>query len=180
MSNTVLMLLGITVAGGTFARASSDWSGISARSRRFLLGQEILRVRRDKPRFSDILETQGEVDVAKVQSLLFTTACRPQHLGEWSRGTRSVRAPEQIDYLLGISQATYVFGKLIPADTRKRVEQELEQLRTAAANLVAAPGDAQLKSAFEQAKRAVASTLTETYLDRFNEGKFKTITEHDV
>jgi hypothetical protein len=196
MSDTILTLLGLTVAGGTLASAANDWSGISARSRRLLFGKELLTVRRDKPKFSDTLETQGEVDVSKVQALLFTGLVAISILVNGVGGLGAFELPSQIVWLTGISQGAYVFGKLLPADTRKRLERDLEQLRTAAANLLsareaargadaavgpqAAAALAQAQSAFEQAKSAATSTLCETYLDRFNAEKFKALEPEEV
>ncbi len=177
MSNTVLMLLGITIAGGTFARAADDWAGVSPSSRRFLLGESILKVRRDKPRFADLLETQGELDVAKVQALLFTSLVALAILLASSvSGLETFVLPEQIVYLTALSQGAYVFGKLIPADTRKRIEQDLDQLRRAAQDVTGKPGDAQAMTVYEQARRTARSTLHETYLDRINLGTFDTVT----
>jgi hypothetical protein len=176
MSNTVLMLLGITIAGGTFARAADDWAGVSASSRRFLLGENILKVRRDKPRFADLLETQGELDVAKVQALLFTSMVALAILASSVVGLETFVLPEQIVYLTALSQGAYVFGKLIPADSRKRIEQDLDQLRRAAQDVIGKPGDPQAMTVYEQARRTARSTLHETYLDRINLGTYDTVT----
>jgi hypothetical protein len=100
-------------------------------------------------------------------------------------GLATFELPQQIIWLAGISQGAYVAEKFLPAGTRTRIEQDLNQLRIAAANLIGARRAAsgagigspeaapaalsvdQAQSAFEQAKQAAASTLMETYLDRF-------------
>ncbi|MDC7788223.1 hypothetical protein PQJ75_04465 [Rhodoplanes sp. TEM] len=182
MSGTILALLGITVAGGTFARAASDWSGISSRSRRFLLGQKILTIRNGNPRFFDLLETQGEIDVSKVQALLFTflivvaiviKGCGIAGLGEF-------QLPDQIVWLSAISQGAYVSGKVLPSDTKKRLEQDLDQLRICANNLLNSPKDPSALNAFEQSRTLASFTLSETYLGRFSEENFNKITAERI
>lgn len=172
VSSTVLLLLGVTVAGGTVARATGDWLGISAATRQWLLGTEVLKPRTDKPRWSDLFETQGEIDVAKVQALLFTSLISIGIFASGLTGLSSFTLPQQIVYLSLISQGTYVFGKLLPADSRKKVEEDLKSLRDRAGLLATAPTDPQLQKQFEMARETARRTLAQTYVNRFDEKKF--------
>lgn len=172
-SNTILILLGIMVVGGTFARAAPDWNGMSAETRRILFGEELIQKQLNKPRFSDLLESQGEVDVAKVQALMFTTIVAMSIVVKGYSGLNAFDLPDQFIYLLGISQVTYVFGKLIPTDVKKRIEQDFEQLRQSADRAIRESANTQAMNAFYQARAAAQGTLKEVFLERFNDQKFK-------
>ena len=172
VSSTVLLLLGVTVAGGTLARATGDWLGISTATRQWLLGTEVLKTRTDKPRWSDLFETQGEIDVAKVQALLFTSLISVGILASGLTGLSSFTLPDQIVYLSLISQGTYVFGKFLPADSRKKVEEDLQTLRDSARNVAKTPDDPTLEKQFEMAREAARRTLSLTYVNRFDGAKF--------
>lgn len=173
ISNEVLLLLGVTVVGGTLARATGDWLGISATSRQWLLGTEVLKPRTDKPRLSDLFETQGEIDVAKVQALLFTSLIAVGILASGVAGLNSFDLPEQIVWLSFVSQGTYVAGKLFPADSRKKVEEDLQALRSAAKEYVVKPGDIQAQKQFEMARETARRTLEQTYVNRFDVQKYR-------
>jgi hypothetical protein len=175
LSETILLLLGITVSGGVLARAvTSEWAALSPQSRRLLLGEKLLRTRRDMPYLSDLFETQGEIDVAKVQALLFTSLVAIIILYKGIGGLEKVQIPQEYIALLLISQAAYVIGgsRFLPADTRKSIERDLEQLRAAATNFLNAPNDERARNLFDQAKRAASLTLEQTYLERFDAEKF--------
>jgi len=176
MSETILLLLGITVAGGTSGRVLSDWPAISPRSRRLLLGEEILDIHRHKPRASDLLETHGEVDVAKVQALLFTCLVAISIFVNGVTGLANFELPREIIFLLGISQTAFIVGGVLKPDTVKHIEQDFDQLRIAAENSQKSPSDPQATNSFEQAKRAAAATLSDTYGKRFNSAKFNALT----
>ena len=177
ISQSILLLLGISLTGGVLGRGiPSEWAALSPQSRRLLLGEQILRVRHGKPRLSDLVETQGEIDVAKLQALLFTGLVAITILLEGLGGLGDFAIPQQYIYILGLSQTAYVVGTwALPADTRKRIEQDLDQLRKAAANLRGSPTDEQALNHFKQAKQAASSTLGETYLDRFDADKFNSL-----
>ncbi|WP_162239275.1 hypothetical protein [Methylobacterium sp. Leaf100] len=176
ISDTVLLLLGVTVGGGTLARATGDWVGISLASRRLLIGAKILVTQQDKPRWSDLFETQGEMDVAKIQALLFTILISISIFSSGNTGLNSFDVPQQIVYLALLSQGTYIIGKIIPADTRRRMEDDLAGLRKAALDLLARPGDAQLQQAYNQAQNAAKVTLEQTYVERFDGNRFDVVT----
>jgi hypothetical protein len=182
ISESILLLLGISLTGGVLGRAiPSEWAALSPQSRLLLLGEHILRVRRDKPRLSDLVETQGEIDVAKVQALLFTGLVAITILLEGLGGLGDFAIPQQYIYILGLSQTAYVVSTwALPADTRKRIEQDLDQLRKAAANLRGSPTDERALNQFNQAKQAASSTLGETYLERFDAEKFNSLTPNQL
>ncbi|TPQ48842.1 hypothetical protein C2U72_21650 [Prosthecomicrobium hirschii] len=168
-----MQLLGITALGSTFVRATNDWAGISPATRRLLIGGKLLIISRDKPHLSDLIETHGEIDVAKVQALLFTGLVAISILGCTAVGLAGFTLPQEIVYLSGISQLAYVAGSLAPSGTRKRLEQDITDFRQKAADLRSKPGDPQAKMAFEQAAALARSTLYETYLDRFDDDEFE-------
>ncbi|KPL53728.1 hypothetical protein ABB55_17160 [Prosthecomicrobium hirschii] len=173
MSSTILQLLGITALGSTFVRATNDWAGISPATRRLLIGGKLLIISRDKPHLSDLIETHGEIDVAKVQALLFTGLVAVSILGCTAVGLAGFTLPQEIVYLSGISQLAYVAGSVAPSDTRKRLEQDITDFRQKAADRRSKPDDPQAKMAFEQAAALARSTLYETYLDRFDDDEFE-------
>ncbi|MBT9289497.1 hypothetical protein [Prosthecodimorpha staleyi] len=179
MSTTILQLLGVTVGGSTLARIANDWAGISPATRRLLIGGGLLRISKDKPHLSDLLETHGEVDVAKVQALLFTALIAFSILGCTATGLSGFELPQEIVFLSGISQLAYVVGSVAPSDTRTRLEQDISQFRQKAADRRSNPTDPQSKAAFEQATALARSTLYETYLDRFDESMFDVMISDD-
>ena len=71
-----------------------------------------------------------------------------------------------------ISQGTYVFGKFLPADSRKKVEEDLQTLRDSARNVAKTPDDPKLEKQFEMAREAARRTLSLTYVNRFDGAKF--------
>ncbi len=176
LSDTILLLLGITVTGGTFARAASDWTGISPESRRWLKGTPILKTDSERPRFADLLQTQGEMDVAKIQALLFTFLIGVNIVASGLSGLGAFTLPPQIVYLSLISQSALVFGKLLPTDTRQQVETDLKALRLAAADVRSTPGDPTVLERFAQAKNAAKETLRQTYADLFDDDAFDAVT----
>lgn len=122
---------------------------------------------RDRPRFSDLLTTQGELDVAKIQALLFTGLIGVSIVASGYSGLTAFNLPSQIVYLSMISQGALVFGKLLPTDTRRQVETDLSGLRTAAAKVRGDPMNKEFVQEYEQARFAAKNTLYQTYADLF-------------
>lgn len=174
LSTTILTLLGVTAAGSTVGRVTGDWSGISSASRRWLVGGRVL-VQRDKPRWSDLLESQGELDVAKVQALLFSTLIAASIVASGYSGLGSFALPEQVVWLSLLSQGAYVFGKMLPTDTRKNLEEDLKGPRSAASAHCLAPGDDQATRGYAIAVSAARITLDQTYGDRFDSAHFDAV-----
>lgn len=172
LSNTVLTLLGITLAGGTLGRAVGDWSEVKQVNRQWLIGSGILKPQPERPRWSDLLTTQGEIDVAKVQALLFTLLIAISIVSRSYTGLGSFTVPEQIMYLAAISQGAYVFGKLIPSDTRKKIDQDIDALRVAAVECVAKPNAPELMTKFEWARAATKTTLLQTYGEKLEPDQY--------
>lgn len=138
VSNTVLTLLGITLAGSTLAGATQR-PGIETGNRLWLTGTGILRLPRRVPCWNDLVTGDGEVDITRVQALGFSlfAACALVFLGAENLG--SFEIPEQLNYLIGISQAVYVAGRALPVESMRRLNEELGILRTAEREAIGQP-----------------------------------------
>ncbi len=75
--------------------------------------------------------------------------------------------PEQLNYLIGISQAVYVAGKALPREVAKRLNEEIRAIRDAEQRVLDTPADDAARRGFETARNAVASTLFDDFAERF-------------
>ena len=132
LSADVLSLLGITILGSGLARLVGDSGSVSVANRSWLKARGLLRHREDRmPTFSDLVCADGEIEIARVQAIIFSSLTvvallikGPSDLGGFTISTETL-------YLLGLSQAAYVAGKAIPAEGVRRLNAEVTALRNA-------------------------------------------------
>ena len=172
LSTTTLTILGITVGGGTLGRAVGDWNGIKIENRQWLIGGRILQPQPDRPRWSDLLNTQGEIDVAKVQALLFTALIAISIVSSGYVGLNAFNVPDQIMVLSLISQGAFVAGKLLPTDSRRKIDEDIDMLRKSGSDYAKNKTDPDLKIKYDMAVVNARITLMQTYGDKFNEEVF--------
>jgi hypothetical protein len=161
---SVLALAGITLAGSTLATAANR-PMLETPNRMWLLGTGILAERDRRPRWTDMLTTDGHVDITRVQALFFTVFAVAALVVRGAENLGDFTIPEQLNYLIGLSQAVYVAGKALPADTARRLNAELEALRAAEAKAMTEPG-ARLE--FDRLKAGSAPLLIDVFGQRFD------------
>lgn len=167
VSNTVLALAGITLAGSTLAAAASKPS-LESPNRLWLWGTGVLRQTRRVPRWRDLVTGDGEVDITRVQALGFSlfAACALIFLGAEKLG--SFEIPEQLNYLIGLSQAVYVAGKALPVDSLRRLNADLEALRGAEKAAIGKPEASAEVQEYMRLKTGVSVSLVDVFGPRID------------
>lgn len=170
ISTTVLMLLGIAAIGSTAAKATdqqrnridfTNWSWFILK--KWLPSGGLAEVNRAKWR--DIVTSDGEFDVYRYQSIIFSLVVGGALLAAGINQLASFSIPETLLGVLGLSQVVYVAGKLTSppslADLNKGTE-ELRKLERAFAEAVskASPGS-------RPADLATASALAKPEYDAY-------------
>jgi hypothetical protein len=176
LSESVLLLLGIAVVGGGLARLTGDRTVLSPPNRMWLTARGVLRPVQGLPRWRDLVTAGGEVDVSRLQAIAFSGFAVVALIVSGPADLSAFVVPEQLLWLIGLSQAVYVAGRAVPPETVRRANQEMDALRAAeraAAETRRRAGDAvaaeAAASAFEQARAALAVTLAEVLGERFDE-----------
>ncbi|HEV7267398.1 MAG TPA: hypothetical protein VGN83_21205 [Falsiroseomonas sp.] len=175
LSPTVLGLLGITLAGSALARVA-EGPVVDTPNRLWLLGTGVLDPTPRLPQWHDLITGEGEIDVTRVQALAFTVFAAAALVVNGTGDLERFQIPDQINYLMGISQAVYVAGKALPRDAVKRLNEEIRTLREAERTVLANPGDATALKAFETARNGVGSVLFDVFGERFNDAALRRLT----
>lgn len=176
LSNSVLGLLGITLTGSVLGRVA-DGPALETPNRLWLLGTGILDPTPRLPVWTDLIAGQGEIDVTRVQALAFTLFAAAALVAKGTGDLESFEIPDQINYLMGISQAVYVAGKALPQEAAKRLNEEVRALREAERAALDAD-DATLPAAmrgFDTARNAIGSVLFDIFGDRFDDRALRTM-----
>ena len=172
LSPTVLTLLGITLTGSTLARVT-DGPVLETPNRLWLLGTGVLDSSPRQPRWQDLLAAEGEIDVTRVQALAFSVFAAAALVIYGTGDLENFRIPEQLNYLIGISQVVYVAGKALPREAAKRLNEEVRTIRDAEAKALADPTDAVAIKTFETARNGLGSSLSDVFGERFREARLR-------
>lgn len=132
LSPDVLKLLGITVVGSALARIAGESGSVTPANRIWLKGKALIRS--DDARLakaSDLVCADGEVEIARVQAIIFSALTIVALLATGPRDLGGFQLSNEMLYLLGLSQLAYVAGKAIPAEGVRRLNQEVAALRAA-------------------------------------------------
>lgn len=193
LSTDILALLGITALGSFGARVAANSGSVTTTNTSWLAAKGIVAPRRGLPRMTDLVIADGEVDLTRVQALFFTLLVCSSLVFSGTADLAGFTVPAQTMQLLGLSQLTYVAGKAIPAESVRRLNAEIDALRTAERLLIeaAARGEAtraatdldpaarlageaaareaqaQAQSRWTDARAAAATTLESVYGLRF-------------
>jgi hypothetical protein len=174
MSNTVLALLGISLGGSALARFT-EAPVLTTANRIWLLGTGAIERKPRIPHWQDLLTGQGEVDVTHVQALAFSIVSAFALIISGASDLKNFAIPEQINYLLGVSQTIYVAGKAVPKEIVKRLNDEIQAVQraeTAFLSEASRENPAAARIAFYSAKAALSFTLADVFGDRFNAKAF--------
>jgi hypothetical protein len=134
LSTTVLMLLGIAAVGSTAAKATDlqrnridfdNWTWFLAK--KWLPPGGLAEVNRAKWR--DIVTSDGEFDVYRYQSCIFSLVVGGALLAAGINQLASFSIPETLLGVLGLSQVVYVAGKLTTPPTFAELNKAANELR---------------------------------------------------
>jgi len=166
ISNTVLALLGITLSGSTLARVI-EGPVVDTPNRQWLLGTGVIDPSPRVPRWQDLLAGDGEIDVTRVQALAFSVFAAVALVVSGTGDLEHFEIPEQLNYLIGLSQAVYVAGRALPKESAKRLNEEVRATREAEMAAILKPDDQATQLAFETARNALATSLFDFFGERF-------------
>jgi hypothetical protein len=136
ISVTVLSLLGIAGFGSTIAKgADLQRTTLSPENRAFLIRKEWLTPGRvanvATAVWRDLFMTDGEFDVYRYQSFIFSLAVGGALLIGGITQLSSFEIPQTLLGILGLSQAVYIGGKLVTPTTMADLNKSLDDLRAA-------------------------------------------------
>ena len=135
LSVTILLLLGISSVGALAARATDidkhrlgyeNWAWLVRKGWLPIEGFAGLR----RPRWGDLFTVQGEFDVSRFQVIIFSLVVGLALLQIGLTDLATFSVPEALLGLIGLSQVTYVFGKVVGKDDVKELDRAITDLRT--------------------------------------------------
>lgn len=170
VSGSVLALAGITLAGSTLAAAASKPSLESA-NRLWLNGTGVLPRTRRVPRWHDLIASEGEVDITRMQALGFSLFAAAAVIFQGAENLDRFEIPEQLNYLIGLSQAVYIAGKALPVDSLRRLNEDLSSLRVAERQAMGKPEDSTEFQDFMRIKAGIAVSLADVFGDGLNQAR---------
>jgi hypothetical protein len=172
LSTTVLALLGITLAGSTLARATGG-PVVDTPNRLWLLGTGLLDGTPRVPAWRDLIASDGEIDVTRVQAVAFSLFAAAALVINGTTNLAGFEIPQEINYLMGLSQVVYIAGKALPQEAAKRLNEEIRAIRTAESRVLADASDAVAAKEFETARNAVGAALFDVFGERFDESALR-------
>lgn len=170
VSGSVLALAGITLTGSTLAAAASRPSLESA-NRLWLNGTGVVPRARRVPRWHDLIASDGEVDITRMQALGFSLFAAFAVIFQGAENLGRFQIPGQLNYLIGLSQAVYVAGKALPVDGMRRLNEDLAALRTAERQAMGKPEDSAEFLEFMRLKSGIAVSLADVFGDGLNQAR---------
>lgn len=134
ISTTVLLLLGIAGVGATAAKgADAQRTTISADNRGWLMRKGWLPATpgaaQNVATWRDLFSTDGEFDVYRYQSFIFSIAVGGALLAGGVAQLSSFVIPETLLGILGLSQVVYIGGKLVTPTTMTDLNKSIAELR---------------------------------------------------
>jgi hypothetical protein len=142
LSNDVLLLLGIagigsvggTLATSTTQRLSFDnWAWVKGKHWTRPTGDHV-----SGPQWSDLFTTAGDFDPYKFQMLSFSSVIGISLLTIGLNGLGDFAIPQSLLGVIGLSQATYIGGKIVTRSTFGDLDKKLTELRKAQADFLTA------------------------------------------
>jgi hypothetical protein len=139
LSTTVLELLGISGVGATAAKgADSSKTAMEPANQAWLQSKgwyDAPSVRSaGQPTFYDLMSTDGNFDVYRYQSFLFSAAVGGALFIGGISQLASFSVPQNILGILGLSQVIYVAGKLVGPNSASQINALITDLRSAEAD----------------------------------------------
>jgi hypothetical protein len=132
LSEDVLLLLGISAVGGIAGKLADvkknrlswdNWSWLKFDVEAFSADEEA------KPSWWQLVSTQGEFDIYRFQALAFTLLVAPAFVVMSLYTLGEANIPPGILAVLGLSQATYIGGKLAIQPTLEEFDGKVTKMR---------------------------------------------------
>jgi len=141
LSTTVLELLGISGLGATAAKgADSSKTAIEPANQAWLLNKgwyDAPTARAaGQPTFYDLISSDGNFDVYRYQSFLFSAAVGGALFVGGISQLSSFTIPQNILGILGLSQVVYIAGKLVNPNSASQINAVITGLRNAEADFI--------------------------------------------
>jgi hypothetical protein len=136
ISSTVLILLGIAGIGSTVAKgADISRTTITPENRAWLLRKQWLPSARNSAdidaHWRDIFTTDGEFDVYRYQSFIFSLVVAGALIIGGVTQLSSFEIPQTLLGILGLSQVVYIGGKLVTPTSMADLNKSISDLRDA-------------------------------------------------
>jgi hypothetical protein len=139
LSVTIALLLGISAVGAAVAqKTSASHDRLSFENWAWLVRREILPINDEDqsgPRWSDLVITNREFDIYKLQTLIFSLVVAGALLAAGEEHLASFSVPETLLGILGLSQVVYVSGTLVSPPSITELDQAIDDLRQIEAKL---------------------------------------------
>jgi hypothetical protein len=134
ISSTVLTLMGIAGIGSTVAKgADNSRTTLTPENRAYLLRKGWLPSARhpsvNEAHWRDLLTTDGEFDVYRYQSLIFSLVVGAALIIGGISQLSSFEIPEALLGILGLSQVVYIGGKLVTPTTMNDLNRAVSDMR---------------------------------------------------
>jgi|GEM_PF-2483342 len=178
ISGSVLALLGITLTGSALARAT-EGSSVDTANRIWLIGTGVIDSSARIPVWSDLIASDGEIDASRVQALVFSLFAAFALIAFGTADLQNFAIPDELNYLITISQGAYVAGRALPRDSAKRLNEEVRTIRDAENRVLTDPTDAAARKGFETARNALSSSLIEVFGERLNDARLRRLEPGD-
>jgi hypothetical protein len=178
ISTSVLALLGITLTGSALARVT-EGSSVETGNRIWLLGTGVLDAAPRIPAWSDLIASDGEIDPSRVQALVFSFFAAAALVAFGTADLEKFDIPDELNYLITISQGAYVAGRALPRDSARRLNEEVRTIREAESRALADPADAAARKTFETARNALSSSLLDVFGDRVDDQRLRRLQPGD-
>jgi len=154
LSETVALLLGISAVGAAVAKkATESRERLGFENWAWLVKKNVLPINEahPDPRWADLVVTNGEFDVYKLQTLIFSLVVGVALLTAGEERLASFAVPQTLLGILGLSQIVYVAGKLAAPPSIADLDDAITRLRgfesklqTAVARNIDTDGDGKL------------------------------------
>jgi hypothetical protein len=178
ISTSVLALLGITLTDSALARVTEGRS-VETGNRIWLLGTGVLDASPRVPTWYDLIANDGEIDPSRVQPLVFSFFAAAALVAFGTADLEKFAIPEQLNYVITISQGAYVAGRALPRDSARRLNEEVRTVREAEGRALADPADEAARKTFETARNALSSSLLDVFGDRVDDRRLRRLQPGD-
>lgn len=133
LSVTVAMLLGISAVGAAVAQtATTNRNRLTFENWAWLVQKKVLPINEENetgPRLSDLVMTNREFDIYKLQTLIFSVVVAAALLLSGDQNLGNFTVPQTLLGILGLSQVVYVSGTLAAPASISDLDEALTRMR---------------------------------------------------
>jgi hypothetical protein len=132
-SVTIALLLGISAVGAAVAqKTTASHDRLSFENWAWLVKKKILPIHEEDesgPRWSDLVLTNREFDIYKLQTLIFSVVVAGALLAAGAQHLASFSVPDTLLGILGLSQVAYISGTLARPASNTELDHAIDDLR---------------------------------------------------